>query len=112
MHVDAGRRCILRKLKSTWQSIPSHMKYDKVPHRAGQVETAMILQNLWLGCLYTEFLLHAILASSSEVNRERLMITAHEIVNTVLFTARQRGLLHGHRADIEWAVSRDIGSTL
>ena len=71
-----------------------------------------MLQNLWLERLYTEFILHTMLASSSDVNRERLIITAHEIVNTVLLPARRRDLLHRLRADIEWAVSGDIPGTL
>lgn len=87
------------------------MKYDKAAQWTGQIETAIMLQNLWLERLYTEFILHTMLASSSEVNRERLIITAHEILNTVLLPARQRDLLHHHRADIEWAVSGDIPRT-
>lgn len=84
------------------------MKYDKVAQWVGQIETVMMLQYLWLERLYTEFILHTMLANSSEVNRERLIITAHEIVNTVLLPARQRDLLHRQRAAIEWAVSGDI----
>lgn len=68
----------------------------------------MILQSLQLECLYTEFLLHGLLASSSELNRERLITTAHEIVNLVLLPTRKRDLLHSHRADMEWAVSGEI----
>jgi hypothetical protein len=88
------------------------MKYDKVSQWTGQIHTAMSLQNLWLEYLYTEFILHTLLASSSELNREKLIITAHEIVNTVLLPTRQRDLLHSHRADIEWAVSGMIRATL
>ncbi|KAH8702197.1 hypothetical protein BGW36DRAFT_372391 [Talaromyces proteolyticus] len=103
LEAKAGR--ILRKLKSTWQSIPSHMKYDSAQQRAGQIKTAMILHSLRLEYLCTEFLLHTLLAISSKISRERLLLTAHEIVNTVLLPIRKRDLLHSHRADMEWAVS-------
>lgn len=84
------------------------MKYDTAQQWAGQTKTAMILQSLRLECLYTEFLLHTLLASSSEINREKLIRTAHEIVNIVLQPMRKRDLLHSHRADMEWAVSGEI----
>jgi hypothetical protein len=65
----------------------------------------MILQSLWLEYLYTEFLLYTLLASSSEVSRERLLLTAHEIVNIVLLPTRKRDQLHSYRTEMEWAVS-------
>ncbi|KAJ5355549.1 uncharacterized protein N7496_012761 [Penicillium cataractarum] len=102
--IEAKAQRVLRKLKSTWQSIPSHMKYNKASQWAGQLHIAINLQSLWLERLYTEFILHTILASSTELNRERLITTAHEIVNTVLLPTRRRDLLHSHRADIEWAL--------
>lgn len=84
------------------------MKYDTAQQWAGQTITAMVLQSLRLECLYTEFLLHTLLAGSSEISRERLIIIAHEIVNIVLLPTRKRDLLHSYRADMEWAVSGEI----
>ena len=84
------------------------MKYDTAQQWGVQTQTVMMLQSLRLECLYTEFLLHSLLASSSENNRERLITTAHEIVNLVLLPTRKRDLLHSHRADMEWAVSGEI----
>lgn len=69
------------------------------------LDTVMILRYLWLQYLYTEFILYTILANYSQGRREKLMITAHEIVATVLLPARTRDALHSYRADIEWAVS-------
>lgn len=65
----------------------------------------MALYFLRLEYLYTEFILHTLLASSSEINRESMLTTAHEILKSVLLPTRKRDLLHGHRADLEWAVS-------
>lgn len=102
MEAKAGR--VLRKLKSTWQSVPSHLKYDTAQHWAGQTRAITILHFLRLDYLYTEFLLHNLLASSSELSRESVLKTAHEILKTVLLPTRKRGLLHSHRADHEWAL--------
>jgi len=88
------------------------MKYDPAQQWADQTVTAMILQSLRLEYLYTEFLLHTLLASSSEISRERLILTAHEIVHIVLLPMRKRDLLHSHRADLEWAVSGEISERL
>ncbi|KAJ5081130.1 hypothetical protein N7456_013368 [Penicillium angulare] len=95
---------ILQKLKSIWNSIPPHMKYDKVQHGGSQNMTILMLQNLRLEYLYTEFLLHALLADSSESSRERLITTAHEVVNLALLPTRKRELLHSHRPDMEWVL--------
>ena len=81
------------------------MKSDTVKQRTGQPKTAMMLQCLRLDYLYTEFILHTLLASTSGISREKLLSTAHEIVHTVLLPTRMRDLLHNHRADMEWAVS-------
>ncbi|KAJ5273662.1 hypothetical protein N7478_008787 [Penicillium angulare] len=95
---------ISQKLKSTWLSIPPHMKYDKVQHGGSQNMTILMLQNLRLEYLYTEFLLHALLANSGESSRERLITTAHEVVNLALLPTRKRELLHSHRPDMEWVL--------
>ncbi|KAI2786462.1 hypothetical protein POX_g08848 [Penicillium oxalicum] len=94
----------LRKLKSIWRSIPSHLKYDQMRGATTDLDTVMILRYLWLQYLYTEFILYTILANYSQGRREKLMITAHEIVATVLLPARTRDALHSYRADIEWAL--------
>ncbi|KAL6886771.1 hypothetical protein GGI43DRAFT_418340 [Trichoderma evansii] len=101
LEVKAGR--VLQKLKSTWQSIPSHMKCDTAQHWADQNKAAMI-HFLQLEYLYTDFLLNTLLAGSSEISRESMLITAQEILKAVLLPTRKRYLLHGHRADMEWAL--------
>lgn len=105
--IDSNTSCrrVLRKLKSTWQSVPSHLKYNTAQQWAGQTGTVTILHFLRLDYLYTEFLLHNLLASSNEISRESVLKTAHEILKTVLLPTRKRGLLHSNRADHEWAVS-------
>lgn len=81
------------------------MKYDTAQHWGVQANPVMVLQGLRLEYLYTEFLLYTLLGASSEVSRECLITTAHEVVNLVLLPTRKRDLLHSHRADMEWTVS-------
>ncbi|KAJ5641720.1 hypothetical protein N7490_005720 [Penicillium lividum] len=108
LETKADVRCILRNLKSTWQSIPSHLKYDTTKQWTGQTKNGMMLLALRLEYLYTEFLLYTLLACYCETSRERLIITAHEIVSIVLSPTRRRDLLHICRAEMEWTVSGDI----
>lgn len=100
---------VLRKSKSTWQSVPSHLKCDTAQQWAGPTREFTALHFLRLSHLYTEFLLHNLLASSSEISRESALKTAHEILKTVLLPTRKRDLLHSNRADHEWAVSSSWG---
>ncbi|KAJ5936846.1 hypothetical protein N7466_003296 [Penicillium verhagenii] len=95
---------ILQKLELTWQAIPSHLKCDSAPQYGGETKYLLLLLNLRLEYLYTEFLLYSLLARSSKSSRQRTMITAHEIVNLVLLPTRNRDLLHSHRADMEWTL--------
>lgn len=95
---------VLRKSKSTWQSVPSHLKCDTAQQWAGPTREFTALHFLRLSHLYTEFLLHNLLASSSEISRESALKTAHEILKTVLLPTRKRDLLHSNRADHEWAL--------
>ncbi|KAJ6007697.1 hypothetical protein N7540_011673 [Penicillium herquei] len=104
MEVKAA--CALQKLKSAWESIPSHLKFNnsKAQHLELADGTGLALHVLKLEYLYTEFLLHTLLAPFNALNRENLITTAHEIVNLVLLPTRRRDLLRSHRADMEWAL--------
>ncbi|KAJ5765411.1 hypothetical protein N7520_004970 [Penicillium odoratum] len=104
LDLETKAECILRNLKSTWQSIPSHLKYDTTKQWTGQTEYGMMLLAVRLEYLYTEFLLYTLLACYSEDSRERLIITAHEIVSIVLSPTRKRELLHICRAEMEWTL--------
>ena len=77
------------------------MKNDTARKWEMSVDSVMILHSLRLEYLYTEFILHTLLASTSEVDREALIITAQEVVNLVLLPTRKRDLLQSHRADME-----------
>ena len=77
------------------------MKNDTARKWEMSVDSVMILHSLRLEYLYTEFILHTLLASTSEVDREALIITAQEVVNLVLLPTRKRNLLQSHRADME-----------
>ena len=84
------------------------MKYDAAQHWEVEASPTMILQGLRLEYLYTEFLLHTLLGPFSRMNRESLIITAHEVVNLVLLPTRKRAFLYSHRADMEWTVSGKV----
>ncbi|KAE9363900.1 hypothetical protein N431DRAFT_550594 [Stipitochalara longipes BDJ] len=102
--LEAKAVFVLQKLKSTWQSLPAHLKYDTAQHWEVEASPTMILQGLRLEYLYTEFLLHTLLGPFSRMYRESLIITAHEVVNLVLLPTRKRALLYSHRADMEWTL--------
>lgn len=87
------------------------MRCDTAQQWADQTKAAMI-HFLRLEYLYTDFLLNTLLASSSEISRESMLITAQEILKAVLLPTRKRYLLHGHRADMEWAVSGEVSKVL
>lgn len=81
------------------------MKYEMGKQGGGHVGIDMFLMHLRLECLYTEFLLLALLANPSGISRQRLITTADEIVSLVLLPTRKREILEKHRPDMEWGVS-------
>ncbi|KAJ5702426.1 hypothetical protein N7488_009974 [Penicillium malachiteum] len=100
LEVKAAR--VLQKVKSAWDSIPSHLKFINSKSQHSKFEHATYA--LKLEFLYTEFLLHTLLAPFNGLNCENLMKTAHEIVNLALLPTRRRDLLRSHRADMEWVL--------
>ncbi|KAJ5737476.1 uncharacterized protein N7483_002601 [Penicillium malachiteum] len=87
---------------SLWQS--AKLTSVSAQHLELADGTGLALYALKLEYLYTEFLLHTLLAPFNSLNRENLITTAHEIVNLVLLPTRRRDLLRSHRADMEWAL--------
>ncbi|KAL3417429.1 hypothetical protein PVAG01_11429 [Phlyctema vagabunda] len=102
--LEAKAGSVLQKLKSTWHSLPVHVKYDTGQHWEVKASPTMILQGLRLEYLYTEVLLYTLLGPFNRTHRESLIITAHEVVNLVLLPTRKRALLYSHRADMEWTL--------
>ncbi|KAJ5626845.1 hypothetical protein N7528_004272 [Penicillium herquei] len=100
LEFKAGRA--LQKLKSVWDSIPSHLKFNNSKSQHSEFQDGAYA--LKLEYLYTEFLLHTLLAPFNGLNCENLIKTAHEIVKLVLLPTRRRDLLRCHRADMEWAL--------
>ena len=104
MIINTSNRSLLERSKQTWHSVPPYMRCDP-PYQGDRVDSFLTILSLRLDYLYTQFLLHTMLVASRENYRERLIETAHEIVNLVLLPARRRELLYSHRAEIEWTVS-------
>jgi hypothetical protein len=84
------------------------MKYDTAQHLEVEASPTIILQGLRLEYLYTGFLLHTLLGPFSRMNRESLIITAHEVVNPALSPTQKRALMCSHRADMEWTISGKV----
>lgn len=104
-YIKALTRRVLGTLRSTWQSIPPHLKFDAARQKHDLSRGAILLQSLRQEYLYTEFVLHTILANFSEEGRVSLIKTAHEVLNLVLLPTRKRDLLQSNRAEMEWTVS-------
>ncbi|KAJ5246293.1 hypothetical protein N7468_001276 [Penicillium chermesinum] len=101
IEVKAAR--VLRKLKSTWQSIPPHMRFETMQRKLDQKDDVSI-HSLRLEYLYTEFLLYTLLANSGGDARVNLIKVAHEVLNLVLLPTRKRDLLQSNRANMEWTL--------
>ena len=101
------RRC-LQDLSAAWQSIPPYLRYDSIQSRDLRIDYEMMIGFIRLEYLYTEFLLYTLLVNTDESSRERLMMTAHELLHIVLVLTRERQSTHRRRPNMEWAVREPI----
>lgn len=92
LDVDLFPRQILSKLTSTWESIP-HKQYEQ------SMCDTMLPSAIWvvigprLECLYTEFLLHKLLISQSEGNRDKMIRTSQEILHLALSLLKKNDVI-------------------
>ncbi|OKL60711.1 hypothetical protein UA08_03987 [Talaromyces atroroseus] len=85
-------RQVLSKLTSTWHSIP-HKQYEQ-----SMLDT-MLPSAIWvvigprLEYLYTKFLLHKLLISQNEGNRDKMIHTSHEILHLALSLLKKNDVI-------------------
>lgn len=99
---------ILSDLKSTWQSLPIHLRYDMYDSREReQLPPSNLAMHSFhrLEYLYTEFLIYKRLVSDHENYRYNSIQISHEIVGLILSMVKRRAALIFYRSDSEWAVS-------
>ena len=100
---------MLSKLASTWESIP-HKEYEQ------SMCDTMLPSAIWavigprLECLYSEFLLHKLLISQNEGNRDKMIRTSHEILRLTLSLLKKNDVIA--TPNLEGTVSCEIVSLL
>jgi len=96
-------------LISTWESIP-HKQYDQ------SMCDTMLPSAIWgiigprLEYLYTEFLLHKLLISQNEGNRDEMIRTSHEILQLALSLLKKSDVIA--TPNLEGTVSCEFVSLL
>ncbi|KAJ6090564.1 hypothetical protein N7486_009379 [Penicillium sp. IBT 16267x] len=92
-------REILLKLTSTWESIP------QIQYEPSMCDT-MLPNAIWVilgprfGYLYTKFLLHKLLITHNEGNRDKMIETSHDILHLALSLMKKPDLIA--TPNLEW----------
>jgi hypothetical protein len=109
LDADLFPRQILLKLTSTWESIP-HKQYEQ------SMCDTMLPSAIWavigpqLECLYSQFLLHKLLISQNEGNRDKMIRTSHEILQLTLSLLKKNDVIS--TPNLEGMVGCEIVSLL
>jgi hypothetical protein len=105
LDVDLFPRQILSKLTSTWESIP-HKQYEQSMCDTMPPSAIWAVIGPQLECLYTEFLLHKLLISQNEGNRDKMIRTSHEILQLALSLLKKTDVIS--TPNLEGMVSCEI----
>ncbi|KAJ5651252.1 uncharacterized protein N7484_004975 [Penicillium longicatenatum] len=92
-------REILSKLTSTWESIP-HVEYEQSMCESMLPSAIWVILGPRLDYLYTKFLLHKLLITHNEGNREKMIHTSHDILHLALSLMKKHDLIA--TPNLEW----------
>lgn len=109
LDADLFPRRILSELTSTWESIP-HKQYEESMCDTLPPSAIWSILGPQLECLYTKFLLHKLLISQHEGNRDEMIRTSHEILQLTLSVLKKSDMIS--KPNLEWMVSCEIVSSL
>ncbi|KAH8701636.1 hypothetical protein BGW36DRAFT_101904 [Talaromyces proteolyticus] len=85
-------RQILSKLNSTWESIP-HKQYEQSMFDTMLPSAIWVVIGPRLEYLYSKFLLHKLLISQNEGNRDKMIWTSHEILHLALSLLKKNDVI-------------------
>jgi hypothetical protein len=92
LYVNLYPRQILSKLTSTWESIPQK-QYEQSMCDTMRPSAIWVIIGPRLEYLYTKFLLHKLLISQNEGNRDMMIQTSHEILHLVLSLLKKNDVI-------------------
>lgn len=92
LDVDFFPRQILSKLTSTWESIP-HKQYEQSMCDKMLPSAIWVILGPRLEYLYSKFLLHKLLISQNEGNRDKMIQTSHEILHLALSLLKKNDVI-------------------
>ena len=102
LEVDPFLRQILAELNSTWDSIP-HKGYEPEMCATMRPSAIWLIIGPQLEYLYSRFLLHKLLISQNDGDREEMIRTSHEILTLALGLLKNTDIMDA--PDLEWIVS-------
>jgi hypothetical protein len=87
-----------------------HMHYESLLRDTAPLSASWRFAGPRLEYLYTEFLLHKLLFSQNEGDRDRMIQTSHEVIQITLPLMRRNGVQDTGRFELEWTVSYELVS--